>query len=219
MTTAHTCFLTVLALSCALAGTTATADPVRSFRPALMDASPDSFKARIECPERGTRDAPTVVYCQSEISESGKPGKNAHCFSTQRRRRTYVRAAVDALDSSTFVPAAIDAESVPVYLTFGLAYVAPQEIVAEQTWYWRSGRLGHNPVGVAGPTQDGIMFVMSAAVSEHGAASDVRVDRNNFARRGELTAAQRGLSGARFIPGFLDGKPHAMRYYELLYVY
>ena len=58
----------------------------------------------------------------------------------------------------------------------------------------------------------------SVAVDELGRASDVKVEMNAFAPERNVQLAVQALEQSRFIPAFVEGRPHFARYFELMHV-
>ena len=148
---------------------------------------------------------------------------------------------------SNFVPAKVDGEEVRVYVSFrvffqekedscnvtvlpnlgtqqdefGLQYFSPQEIYKDGGWLGRIERRNRSrgkDIWSTDARHRGVAFSMSVAVDDLGAASDGRVEGNNFAPQNSVELAVRSLEMSHFIPAIVDGKPHRARYFEYLYI-
>ena len=186
------------------------------------------------------------VFCGADLNDKGSVQKGNHrCFSNDFGDREYSDAADEALSVSEFLPALVDGSTTRVWFAFtvifiyddegcsvsaipnlgyqgdelGIGNYAPQEILDDFSWRAATSRQGR---GIDSVTRvyhmnDGIMFFVSAEISESGVASDPKIDRNSFARKRELRAAVQGFVKSRFIPGFYQGKPKRMRYHSYLF--
>jgi hypothetical protein len=215
------------------------------FVPATFGAGPSSLLRTVSCRKPPEPVHPIVVLCQAWVEADGQTSDGvSYCVADGGRRSPYSLAANEAVDRAEFSPASVDGASVAVYMSFRLVfrgdtqrcaiaaianlggellgddldYFAPQEIVSEDSWYWRATRL-HGQGGrswIARP--GGAVLTLSVAVSAAGAASDGRIEGNWSATRTEANAAVRALGKSSFIPGFRAGRAIPMRYVELLYV-
>ena len=214
-----------------------------TFSPAIIESGPRSLPNLLEFPARKTTaDFSVIVACQTEIKITGETA-HSFCFTRESRSGKYRQATAKALRKATFVPASINDNPVKVYVSFrvvftcldgecviiplmnlgqneqqfGYEYIAPQEILEEQFWYSKFkkfARLEH--LGVAMPYR-GVVFRFSISVDEHGNGTDPKVEYKGRLKSNEINAALTAISKARFIPGFFEGKPTRMRYFEIIY--
>lgn len=214
----------------------------QSFVPARLSSLAD--KEDLTCPADEPR---TVIFCQAVVEESGAVAsvQGTSCFADKRsdsRRAEVLRSKVL---QSEFAPARIDGVPVKVHLSFrafflkdgdacnvvvvpnlgyqydelGLDFFAPQEIHTDGGWIESIPIRNRNWGGERGfIVREGVAFVMSVAVDELGRASDGNVELNAFAPESSVQLAVQALEQSRFIPAFVEGRPHSARYFELMHV-
>jgi hypothetical protein len=225
----------LLILPLALASAVAAADD--RFRPATFGTGATSIVNVVACPEQRFEQALVWVFCQGEVRDTGEV-RQPHCIADGPYRE-FRAAALDAFRGAQFEPARVDGSPVSVYLSFrlafqlqgehcavtaipnkgfhvaelGLAYVEPQEIVPDRGWQPRR----MNTPGTRA-NRSGTAFTISVHVDERGSASDSKVEQLSIGGRREASTAARAMAGARFVPGFVDGRPRAMRGYEYFYL-
>ncbi len=226
-----------------MASASAAAD--KELIPAQFGRGEHSLPSLLACPTADADlEATLKVFCQAALTADGSVRRNgAYCFSTDDGSFAYVRAALEASDNARFEPATVDGQPVPVLINYqllfrlqgggcrvaaipnhganagslGLAYYAPQVIDDDEAGLWRTQLF--RPTGSGGSlvSARGVAFVLSAQVDAHGRVHDARLVENNFAPRTDVRRALAKLRRARFIPGYVDGEPAAVRYVYYLY--
>ncbi len=209
----------------------------QTFEPAIMKSL--RGQEDLECP--ASAQSSSVLFCQASVMRSGRVWpEGTHCFGnlgSDDKRATQLRWRVLR---SKFKPARVDERAVRVRVSFrvlfeanentcnvkvihnfgneqdefGMNYVAPQEIREHGTWFqriWPPPR----PFYVK---KSGVIFAMSALVDEVGNASDVQVELENSSFEALEEKSIRALEGSHFIPGFVNGQAHEMRYFDYLMV-
>lgn len=231
-----------------LLGSTCSAAPAGAdfggVRPALPGSGPDSLVERTDCPPGDVAEHTVVVFCETEVLEDGRT-RRPYCFRGARDgARRHVRAATRGLEDAVFESAVVDGREVHVYTklrvvfvhdeaqcrvhalpnwgvngaAFGLDYIAPQEIQEGGSWFARAKRrIGRDRRGGLGGAGSA-MFVASVLVHEDGSASDARLERNVIELQRFEAEALRALGTARFVPGFHEGRPVAMRFQATLHL-
>lgn len=109
----------------------------------------------------------------------------------------------------------------------GIDYVAPQPIVPRESWYEgfedRGPRYG--PAALVRPSESGMpsgWFTMAVDIDSEGVAGAgciyaiAGVDRDNIRRENQarLESILRELVNTRYVPGFVEGAPVPMRFFE-----
>jgi hypothetical protein len=207
------------------------------FRPATFGTGEASIVNVVNCPVKDADEALIWVFCQGQVRDTGEV-RQGYCVADGPHPE-FRAAALDALRRSRFEPAQVDGAPVHVYMSFrlafqlqgehcsvtaipnkgfhggeyGLAYIEPQEIVADRGWHARR----MNAPGTRS-RRSGTMFTLSALVDASGTPSDGKVEHLNFGDRRTANGAARALGNSRFIPGFVDGQPASMRSFEFYYV-
>lgn len=227
-------------LATALAGDSATV----AFMPARFGDGPESLSQNVSCDNLGDEDA-AVVFCQTWVEVDGRVNRDrTYCFNdSSKEQRKIAEKLAQSVQQSKFLPALVNGEAVPVFMSFRIAlakqedqckvitipnlgyqaenfgrlYVAPQEIVTNGAWFSRVGIDRDIARRVQVARYRGMVFRMSVRVSADGAAADPVLERNKVLSRRRARSATRSLQESKFIPGFVDGMPAEMRYYEFLY--
>ena len=222
----------------------ATGDESLQFVPARFHSGDESINATMQCPVSPPGANLVTVFCQARINPEGSANHSfTHCFSERLVEAPHVDEVERAVRRSKFLPAMIDGVPVSVFFSFrvillydinackvvkipnmgfqtdkfGNAYIAPQEILANQGWHSRSRALSRETKSVE-RSKTGVMFHMSIDVSAAADVGTARLENNNFATREEIRSALSAIEKSEFIPGFFDGVPHSMRYFEIYYV-
>jgi hypothetical protein len=210
------------------------------FVPATVTRGDDSLLTRLDCPDARPGDGPTVLFCQALVRADGT-APAAHCFANRALDAQMADEVALAAEASTFAPARVDGEAVSVLYTwrtflatregrcrigvlpnlgyeheaFGLAYVAPQEIVTDESLFLRDRAMG------IGRTYVGFRewpFRVRTEVDADGRPGAVRVIENSMFASRFVKRVVHGLAEARFIPGFVDGAPVAMDHHAQPFV-
>lgn len=232
--------MSMLLAECAIAETTTT------FAPAKIGIGADSFHGLVSFPtdKKPGGDLSITAFCQGVILKTGLTS-HSYCFTLDKKNRDYARASERAIDEAVFKPATVDGMPVKVFMSFrvlficeagkcriitvpnlgystkefGHNYTAPQELMTNVSWFTRfKSRAGWNQSG-GGVRRKGVIFSFSVSVDENGVGSEGKIRNKGVANRKELRAVLSVIDDSTFIPGFVDGKPTKMPYFELLYFY
>ena len=238
---------TIMLISALILPAATLADSIanQEFIAARFGNHSNSILTNLQCPKQKDDRNLIGVYCQATIDVDGQVRREeTFCFGDTEKDHGYAVRAEKAVKKSLFLPASVDGEKVKVLFSFRIffsysgddcsvsaipnlgfqyeelenTYSAPQEIRTDSDWQKKSHNLGHQVNESVAVGLGGIMFAMSVAVSRTGEASDAKLEKSNFAEAREIRAALSAISKSQFIPGFYEGQPHAMRYYEFLYV-
>lgn len=225
-----------------LATSPAIATNVQQFVPALFGSGPDSLRNQLTCPDPQVPGGQVLTTCKVRVDTEGRVRPtDAFCTGARGTPTRYRQHMERVLGASKFTPARVDGVPVPVQFAIvawfrdeggdcaasvvlnggerdpetGLNYIGPQEIRNDGGWQGRL-RLRKHWDRQRVWNRTGSMIRVSVAVSERGEASDPRIEQHEslFFDAAEV---ERALTVSRFIPGFHQGHPRAMRYFETVH--
>lgn len=180
------------------------------------------------------RQAAVTLYCRADISAAGKVSR-INCFDNAGNVDLEV-ATQDALAGLPFTPASVNGESVPVRMSFRVAYtaseesvtailipnlgtmqarygrdyIAPQERLDVADWYESYNR--NSWVNGGEFLKKGALARVATTVQEDGKPTMVRTVDAERAYKRDASVVETALKRSRFIPGFVGDKPAPMGY-------
>ena len=205
-----------------------------SYKSAMFGFSGEQLAAQLGEKASVNKDASTVLYCQSEISESGT-AQRTNCYD-KNNHSELVSSVEAAMATMGFTPAQVDGKAVPVRMSYrvglsasdsrvnvvlipnlgsvqeryGRDYIAPQERLDVSNWYDRySNASWVNGEAFLG---HGAMARVSATVDANGKTELVRAMDTERAFKRDAKIVRNAVKKSRFIPGFVDGKAVPMGY-------
>ena len=201
------------------------------YRPALFAFEGRDLIQRIAIPSTGLN---VTLYCRADIGVKGEVDRTK-CYDAGGNSEIELQTQT-ALTQLQFTPAQVNGESVPVRVSFRVAYsgtatqlnaalipnlgtmqsrygrdyIAPQERLDVANWYQRYNQnswINGEDFLAAGP-----LTRIATTVSEAGKPTMVRTVESERAFRRDADAVKFAVKQARFIPGFVGDKPVPMGY-------
>lgn len=175
-----------------------------------------------------------VLYCRADVSQSGAAEK-VSCYSDSATTELTAETQM-ALEALAFSPASVDGETVPVRMSFRIAYsplssgvkavlipnlgtmqsqygrnyIAPQERLDISDWYVSYSDASW--IGGEAFLGDGDVARVAATVKANGRPAMIKTIDAKRAHTRDAEVVMRTLRSARFIPGTLNGKVVPMQY-------
>jgi len=198
------------------------------FQPASIGNHENSLANRIQFPEF-SGDFTVFVRCEAKVMPAGGIDEIG-CYSEEKVDDAFYRAVHLAAANASVQPASVDGENVNVLMLFsvifrqqgnervlavvpnhgsnakdlGVSYIAPQK-------YGYS--INYRP-----RTELGLLWI-DARMDAQGRLSEVSYLDTQWSNAEARRYAKNYVKEARFIPGFVDGKPAAMRFVKPIFGY
>lgn len=195
--------------------------------PARLREDEESIESGLHVPD-GLEWGKYDVHCEVRVLASGIPFR-VTCYALDSGvPRKLVDAIRRAAQRAKFIPAMRNGKPAQVYMVImvrtvigrggplvlvlpnngveherlGLFYIAPQRF---NEFSWGSAYEGAPP---------GTLIWQKLWIDEHGKVTRWETTNASGARQRDVEAVRRSVENMRFMPGFVEGKPMAMRYVE-----
>lgn len=200
-----------------------------SFTPARIGNHNESLAKTISFPDDVDGDVSVFLRCEAKVYPGGTIDE-AGCYGDESTDPSFFRAVNLGSESASMTPATVNGEQVPVLALFTVMFkqqngerlvaVIPNHGTNAKTLglnYTAPQRFGRG--NVYQPRTDLGLLWLDSIVSDQGKPGDIEYIDTEWTNRETERYAQSYINDNRFIPGFVNGAPTAMRFVKPIFGY